>query len=344
MRYLSFDEVKSTLGRALGAAGFDPQRAEQLADVFARNTLEGVASHGVNRFPRFLADLERGVIDRDARPETVAALGGMEVWDGHFGPGPLIAGAAMDRAIALCHTHGIACVAVRNANHWLRPGRYGWQAAEAGVAALLFTNTSPNMPAWGAQDARLGNNPLVLAIPREKGPVVVDLAMSQFAYGKLELASLAGEPLPIPGGYDRAGALTTDPDEILATQRILPAGYWKGSALSIGLDLMAAALSMGRTVSAIGADPLPERGLSQVFVAMDFRALLPAGEVDRLLDAAIDDLLASTPVEGGAPIHYPGQKREETIRRNLAQGLPVNEQTWDKILGWLDQHTQEGAE
>ena len=79
MRYLSFDEVKSTLGRALGAAGFDPQRAGQLADVFARNTLEGVASHGVNRFPRFLADLERGVIDRDARPETVAALGGMEV-------------------------------------------------------------------------------------------------------------------------------------------------------------------------------------------------------------------------------------------------------------------------
>ena len=136
----------------------------------------------------------------------------------------------------------------------------------------------------------------------------------------------------------------TDPGEILATQRILPAGYWKGSALSIGLDLMAAALSMGRTVSAIGADPRPERGLSQVFVAMDFRALLPAGEVDRLLDAAIDDLLASTPVEGGAPIHYPGQKREETIRRNLAQGLPVNEQTWDKILGWLDQHTQEGAE
>ena len=74
MRYLSFDEVKSTLGRALGAAGFDPQRAGQLADVFARNTLEGVASHGVNRFPRFLADLERGVIDRDARPETVAAF------------------------------------------------------------------------------------------------------------------------------------------------------------------------------------------------------------------------------------------------------------------------------
>ena len=341
MRYLSFDEVKSTLGRALGAAGFDPQRAERLADVFARNTLEGVASHGVNRFPRFLADLERGVIDRDARPETVAALGGMEVWDGHFGPGPLIAGAAMDRAIALCHTHGIACVAVRNANHWLRPGRYGWQAAEAGVAALLFTNTSGNMPAWGAKDPRLGNNPLVLAIPRKKGAVVVDLAMSQFAYGKLELAALAGEQLPIPGGYDEAGALTTDPGAILHSQRILPAGYWKGSALSLGLDLMAAALSMGRTVSMIRADPLPERGLSQVFVAVDFRGLLDEAQVDHLLDGAIEDLLGSAPVEGGGPIRYPGQRREETIRHNLEHGVPVNEVTWQKILNWIAAHREE---
>ena len=335
MRYLPFEELVETLCSALERAGFDGARAARLADVFARNSLEGVYSHGVNRFPRFLNSVASGAVDRDAVPERAAALGGMEVWDGHFGPGPLIAEDAMARAVELARTHGIACVSVRNSNHWMRPGRYGRQAAGAGMAAILFTNTSANMPAWGALDARLGNNPIVLAVPREKGPVVVDMAMSQFAYGKLEVAALAGEQLPMEGGFDETGALTRDPQAILRTKRILPTGYWKGSAMSVALDLMAAALSMGRTVSAVSRDPLEERGLSQVFVAINFRGLLPAGEVDRLLDEALQDLLASAPAPGEPPVRYPGQNLEQTVRRNLENGVPVNEATWRKIEAFL---------
>ena len=136
-RYIPFDEILTTLRRALEKAGFDGERAARLADVFARNSLEGVYSHGVNRFPRFLKNVREGTVDRDARPERVAGLGGMEVWDGHFGAGPLIAEDAMARAIELSRTHGIACVAVRHGNHWMRAGRYGWQAARAGVAGIL---------------------------------------------------------------------------------------------------------------------------------------------------------------------------------------------------------------
>lgn len=335
MLYLPFEELVETLCSALERAGFDGARAARLADVFARNSLEGVYSHGVNRFPRFLNSVASGAVDRDAVPERAAALGGMEVWDGHFGPGPLIAEDAMARAVELARTHGIACVSVRNSNHWMRPGRYGRQAAGAGMAAILFTNTSANMPAWGALDARLGNNPIVLAVPREKGPVVVDMAMSQFAYGKLEVAALAGEQLPMEGGFDETGALTRDPQAILRTKRILPTGYWKGSAMSVALDLMAAALSMGRTVSAVSRDSLQERGLSQVFVAINFRGLLPAGEVDRLLDEALQDLLASAPAPGEPPVRYPGQNLEQTVRRNLENGVPVNEATWRKIEAFL---------
>lgn len=335
MLYLPFEELVETLCSALERAGFDGARAARLADVFARNSLEGVYSHGVNRFPRFLNSVASGAVDRDAVPERAAALGGMEVWDGHFGPGPLIAEDAMARAVELARTHGIACVSVRNSNHWMRPGRYGRQAAGAGMAAILFTNTSANIPAWGALDARLGNNPIVLAVPREKGPVVVDMAMSQFAYGKLEVAALAGEQLPMEGGFDETGALTRDPQAILRTKRILPTGYWKGSAMSVALDLMAAALSMGRTVSAVSRDPLQERGLSQVFVAINFRGLLPAGEVDRLLDEALQDLLASAPAPGEPPVRYPGQNLEQTVRRNLENGVPVNEATWRKIEAFL---------
>ena len=335
MLYIPFEEILTTLRRALEKAGFDGERAARLADVFARNSLEGVYSHGVNRFPRFLKNVREGTVDRDARPERVAGLGGMEVWDGHFGAGPLIAEDAMARAIELSRAHGIACVAVRHGNHWMRAGRYGWQAARAGVAGILFTNTTANMPAWGAVDAHLGNNPIVLAIPREKGPVVVDMAMSQFAYGKLEVAALSGEELPIDGGFDEAGNLTRDPQAILRRGRMLPTVYWKGSAMSVALDLMAGALWMGRTVSAISADPSDERGLSQVFIAVNFRGLLPGDEVDALLDAAIADIQSSTPAPGGAPVRYPGQNMERTIERNRAQGVPINEETWRKIEDFL---------
>ena len=137
------------------------------------------------------------------------------------------------------------------------------------------------------------------------------------------------------GGFDETGALTRDPQAILRTKRILPTGYWKGSAMSVALDLMAAALSMGRTVSAVSRDPLQERGLSQVFVAINFRGLLPAGEVDRLLDEALQDLLASAPAPGEPPVRYPGQNLEQTVRRNLENGVPVNEATWRKIEAFL---------
>ena len=103
-------QLVSTLTAALEKAGFDTPRAARLADVFARNSLEGVYSHGVNRFPRFLGEIENGIVRLDTRPETVASLGGMEVWDGRFGPGPLIAKQAMGRAVALAAQHGIACV------------------------------------------------------------------------------------------------------------------------------------------------------------------------------------------------------------------------------------------
>ena len=195
MVYIQYDVLTGTLKKGLEKAGLDAARAEQLAQVFAGNSLEGVYSHGVNRYMRFISEVESGVVDINAQTETVSTFGGIEVRDAHFGIGPINAENAMARAVELSREHGIACVAVRNTNHWLRPGRYGWQAANAGVIGMCWSNTINNMPAWGAEDPRLGNNPIVLAIPREKGSVVVDMAMTQFAFGKLELAKLSGEPL-----------------------------------------------------------------------------------------------------------------------------------------------------
>ena len=140
-----------------------------------------------------------GVIAVDAEPELVACFGSLERWDGKRGPGNLNAHRCMDRAIALSREHGIGCVALANTNHWMRGGNYGWQAGDAGVIGICWTNTMANLPPWGASDPRVGNNPLIIAVPRAKSHVVLDMAMSQFSYGTLASYRMRGEPLPVEG-------------------------------------------------------------------------------------------------------------------------------------------------
>lgn len=337
MLYIPYDALTDTLKKGLLRAGLDEKRAAQLADVFAGNSAEGVYSHGVNRYMRFLGEVENGIVDLKAETEVVSSFGALEVRDAHFGIGPINAEDAMARAVALSKEYGIACVAVRNTNHWLRPGRYGWQAANAGVIGMCWSNTINNMPAWGAVDPRLGNNPIVLAIPRKKGNVVVDLAMTQFAFGKLEIAKLSHEQLPIYGGYDENGNLTTDPEAIQKSKRPLPIGYWKGSALSLALDMIASATALGRTTAMVAADSHTEYGITQIFIAINFRAAVDPEKADEILDTAVDYLLGSTPVDPEKPVRYPGQNTAQIRETNLSRGVPIHEETWEKILAYVNE-------
>ena len=141
----------------------------------------------VNRFPKIVEDIDIGAINPAAKPTCELAMGAIERWDGHRGFGPLNARLAMERAIELAKEYGVGVVALGNNNHWLRGGSYGWQAANAGCIGICWSNTTPNMPAWGGKDIKIGNNPLVLSVPRSSGQhMVVDCALSQFSYGKLE--------------------------------------------------------------------------------------------------------------------------------------------------------------
>ena len=191
----------------------------------------------------------------------MARFGALERWDGRSGPGNLNAYAAMERAMALSREHGVGCVALGNTNHWMRGGTYGWQAAEAGLIGICWTNTMPNLPPWGATEPCIGNNPLVIGVPRAKGPVVLDMAMSQFSYGALESYRKRGEALPVDGGFDADGNLTRDAGAIEASQRLLPVGYWKGSGLAVVLDAMAAMLSLGKATHQIEPDSLRETAI-----------------------------------------------------------------------------------
>jgi 3-dehydro-L-gulonate 2-dehydrogenase len=326
---ISMEEVQDQLAAVLGRLGLAAGRADRCAQLFAETTCDGVYTHGINRFSRFAAMVRNGSIDVNAEPVAVAQFGALERWDGRLGPGNLNAWAAMERTIALSREHGLGCVALGNTNHWMRGGSYGWQAAEAGLIGICWTNTMPNLPPWGGTDPCIGNNPLVIAVPRAKGAVVLDMAMSQFSYGALESYRKRGEMLPVDGGFDVAGNLTRDPGAIEESQRALPIGYWKGSGLSVVLDMVAAMLSLGKATHQIAPDSLRETAVSQVFVAINSEAVGGGGDV---ADAIVEWLHRCRPAENGKPVRYPGEQTLRIREENRRLGLPVEEAVWAEIV------------
>jgi 3-dehydro-L-gulonate 2-dehydrogenase len=238
----------------------------------------------------------------------------------------------MDRAIELAGQFGVGVVAIGNTNHWMRGGTYGWQAADAGCVGICWTNTMPNMPAWGAKDRRIGNNPFVMAVPKSNGQhLVVDMAMAQFSYGKIEETRFKGGQLPVAGGYDSNGELTTDPVEIEKTMRVLPIGFWKGSGLSMALDIIAAVLSAGFSTTDVGKKCEDEYGLSQVLIAIDPKHFNSPNFTDDIINRVIEDVKASEPVSEGGEIRYPGEKDYKTRLDNMANGIPVIPEIWATI-------------
>jgi len=347
MPRIPFADLVDTLTEATLALGLTGDRAYLCARIFAESSRDGVQSHGLNRFPRFAATVRNGMVDVNAQPELITAAGSgvaaisIERWHGHLGVGPLNAHISMERAITLARQHGIGAVALAHTNHWMRGGTYGWQAADQGLFAICWTNTGRNLPAWGASTATLGNNPLVLAIPRLNPDrthagaphVVLDTAMSQFSYGQLANYRRRGEQLPVPGGYDADGNLTRDPAAIEQTFRALPMGFWKGSGLALTLDLFAAALSSGNATHQISADPLKESALSQFFLAIDPTLLDPAAAsaVDRAAQDLLEALHAAPRTDPAKPPRYPGEETFRLRQESLHLGVPVDEDIWNEV-------------
>lgn len=328
---VSYDKMYSEFVRVLEKRGFTPERAALSAKLYADASRDGVYTHGLNRFPKFMNSIDKGCVDIHANPVLKESFGFLERYDGQKGPGNLNAYTCMKRTIELAKEHTVGCVALSNTNHWMRPGNYGLMAVEENCIGILWTNTVPNMPPWGGRDARLGNNPVVLAIPHGDTPVLVDVAMSMFSYGKLESYARSGKELPVDGGYNKDQQITKNAAEILETHQCIPIGYWKGSGLSLALDLIAATLAGGRTSRMVGELPV-ETELSQVFIAISLDSFPDKDVLLKNIDDTLNDMKTSTPVTEGRPVYYPGENMMRTRKENMELGIPVDEGIWQKVL------------
>ena len=325
---VSFEELRQALKNILLQFSFSESKADLCAGIFAANSRDGVYSHGLNRFPVFIEYLKKGFVSPSVEPELVERNGLLEVFDGHQGPGMYNATLCMDRAITLAKTNGFGCVTIRNSNHWMRGGTYGWQAADAGCVGICFTNAIAGMPPWGGRNARLGNNPLIIAVPRKEGNIVLDMAISQFSYGKMQEYEMAKQQLPFAGGYDESGAPSNDPALIRQLKSALPIGFWKGSGLALMLDILLTVLGGGKSTATISKSG-NEIGLSQAFICFYQKDFHPS---------LVEEILSYTKSEFSADegtISYPGERTLLTRHKNEREGIPVNQEIWETVLSMV---------
>lgn len=334
MPRVPFQILSDEFYRVLTAVGFTGDRSELCAKLFAENQRDGVYSHGLNRFPGFVSGLKSKKINYHAQPEKIEGFGALERWDGNMGVGLVNAHICMNRAMELAADNSIGCVGLSNTNHWMRGGAYALQAAEAGYIGMCWTNTTKLMPPWGSADKKIGNNPLAISIPRDEGHILLDMAMSQYSNGKLEVLKLQEKQLPLPGGYDTQGNLTVDPGEILTTQRAIPIGYWKGSGLALVLDTMAAIITGGQATHQIGQQS-SEYAVSQVYIAIDATGIAGQSILNETVEAIINDFHTATPLDDNENVRYPGEGMLRIRKESIENGVLVDETQWDALQSMM---------
>ena len=324
--------MKATIKMAFLQAGMPVEKAEICARVHTESSRDGVYSHGLNRVERFVEYINKGWVDVHAAPTLNLNLGAVEIYNGNMGPGILNALFAMNRATEIAEKNGLGLVSLNNTTHWMRGGAYGWLAAEKGYLAICWTNTESSMPAWGAKSGAIGNNPFIMAVPRKEGPIILDMAMSQYSYGKLEVTRLKDQKLPYAGGFDENGMLTDDPGIIEETRRILPIGFWKGSGFAVMLDIFSSLLSGGLTTAGIDKAGKGSCGsCCQVFISINPLKINTQEFIDKALSETIIQIKSSVPAEENREIFYPGEQSLKSRKENMESGIPVDDGIWSKV-------------
>jgi len=313
----------------LGAA---PAHARVLADSLVSAELDGVASHGVMLLPMYIERVQAGSVSLTAQPRVVQDLGALVVMTAQHALGQVSSQAAVELAIARAHQHGVAMVAVREAFHFGAGAYWARQMAAQGMVGMVFSNTRPLMPAPGGAQALVGNNPLCLAFPGAVGePLVVDMATSASAMGKIRLAAAKGAPIPAGWATDAAGNDTTSAAEAIKGI-LLPAAGPKGFGLAAAIDLLCGAISGGGMMEAVtllygnAAQPY---NCAHNFIAVDAVRLHDGQGIGAQVDEMSEAIRQSPKAPGVERIYAPGdverRHRQDSKGRCVLSGDLLHE-------------------
>lgn len=320
MATLPISDLTQLAAQAFERAGASPAAAAAAARALVAADAQGLGSHGVSRVPQYVTFLGNGRSDPRAVPEIVRSKGGACLIDAHSGMAYEACALAIETAIARAREFGIACVGVTNSNHFGAAAVHLEPLGRAGMVGLAFSNSPAAMPAWGGKTPLFGTNPIAAVFPRrEQTPLVIDLALSEAARGKIMLAAKEGKPIPLGWALDKAGKPTTDARAALEGS-MLPVGGAKGAMLALTVELLACALTgaaFGFEADSFFVDAGNQPRLGQLFLAIDPGALAGADTYFNRTERLIDMMLADDGVR------LPGDRRRDVASTAANQGITI---------------------
>ena len=300
----------------LAKVGAPADHASLVAEALVDADIEGLGSHGLMLLPMHLERIEKGSVDAATKGESVVDAGARVTIDAVNALGQVTAERASALAVERAEEHGLAAIAVRNAFHFGAAGRFARKIALAGQIGIVMANTRPLLPAPGGAERVVGNNPLAIAVPTGGEPLVLDLAMSAGAMGKIRLAQNRCEPIPEGWAATADGLPTTDAAEAIKGM-LLPAAGAKGFGLAVMVDLLAGGLSggaIGDAVRPLYGDLSEPYASANLFIAIDIAGFRPLGEFEAAALGFAERIRSSKPVPGGSPIRMPGDRAAKAHR------------------------------
>jgi hydroxycarboxylate dehydrogenase B len=312
-------------------AGCNPTEAATIANRLVDSNLVGHDSHGVLRVGKYLEWMREGWVSANQNPTIIFDSDVIAIVDGNRGFGQIVGEFAGKLGITKAAKAGIALVGLRNCGHLGRIGDWAELAAEAGQASLHFLNTSgaQRVAPFGGSDRRLSTNPITIGVPVAGGePIIVDMTTSMAAEGKLMVALNRGERVPEGWIIDKHGQPTTEPKDFYDGGALLTVGGHKGSGLSIVTDLLAGAISTGR--SSDPDDDVLRNNMLSIYIApqvYDAQGTV-AAEVARF----VAWVKASPPARSEAPVLLPGEVERMMRAERIAGGIPIDDKTHADLL------------
>jgi LDH2 family malate/lactate/ureidoglycolate dehydrogenase len=315
----------------MGAVGVAPDHAAQVADCLVAADLCGVHTHGVARLPVYAKRLRAGVVNPRPALRIESGRGGAGIVDGDNGPGPVAASAAADEAVRRARDLGVAWIGVRRSNHFGFASFYCERIARAGMIGLSSSSGEPSVAPWGGTRAFFANNPFALAAPTSQHPLVVDMATSVTARGRILLARQTGQPIPEGWAVDAQGRPTTDAAAALAGS-VLPMAGAKGYALIVALEVLCGVLTGGAFAPHVRSqsDMSEAAGVGHFICAIDPAAYMPLAEFISRIDSMLQEL-RDAPAAADSEILAPGDRRQAVREANLARGVPLPQKVIEEL-------------
>jgi len=298
--------------------------ARVLAHNCASAQRDGAHSHGVFRMPGYVSTLASGWVDGKATPEVSDVAAGYVRVDAAGGFAQPALAAARELLVAKARNAGIAVLAIHNSHHFAALWPDVEPFADEGLVALSVVNSMTCVVPHGARQPLFGTNPIAFAAPcAGHDPIVFDMATSAMAHGDVQIAARAGQPLPEGMGVDADGQPTTDPKAILEGGALLPFGSHKGSALSMMVELLAAALTGGNFSFEFDWSNHP--GAKTPWTGQLLIVIDPSKSAGQSFAERSEELVRQ--MHGVGLKRLPGDRRHLQRARSLAEGIVLDEQT-----------------